>query len=85
MNTLPYEAQTALVSFITAFLVGGSVSLLGAGNVLGLARLAVATAIKHRMATMVGVSAVSGLGALGARWFLAPETQMAGFLSALVG
>lgn len=85
MNALPYEAQTALISFLAALLVGGSVSLIGAWNVVGLARLAVAAAIRHRMVTMIGFSALSGLGALGAGMFMAPEAESAGFLSSILG
>ena len=85
MNTLPYEAQTALVSFITALLIGGSVSLLGAGNALGLARIAVAAALRHRMATMFGVSALSSLGAFASGLFDTDGMQAAGLFGSLFG
>lgn len=85
MNTLPYEAQTALVSLIAALLIGGPVSLLGAGNALGLARMAVAVAVRHRMATMFGVSALSSLGAYATGLFNPADVQAAGFLGGLFG
>ena len=85
MNTLPYEAQTALVSLIAALLIGGPVSLLGAGNTLGLARLAVEFAVRRRMMTMAGVSALSSLGAYAAGLFNPAEVQAAGFFGAFFG
>lgn len=65
MDTLPYEAQTALVSFIAALLIGGMVSVLGFPMVAGLTRHAIGFAIRHRLAMMLGVSA---MGAGGAWW-----------------
>ncbi len=66
MDTLPYEAQTALVSFITALLIGGTVSLFGAPLVFSAVRHAAGFAIRHRLAMALGAGA---LGAGGAAWW----------------
>jgi|GEM_PF-2561130 len=65
MDTLPYEAQTALVSFIAALLIGGAVSLFGFPLIATLARHGIGFALRHRMAMALGASA---LGAGGAWW-----------------
>ena len=40
MTTLPLEFQLALVSFATALLIGGPVTLIGASNLATAARMA---------------------------------------------
>lgn len=65
MEALPYEAQTALVSALTALAVGGSVSIFGAPAVAGMARTAFGFVMRRRLVTAAGVSALSGAAALG--------------------
>ncbi|MDG1418167.1 MAG: hypothetical protein P8J78_00735 [Maricaulis sp.] len=65
MEALPYEAQTALVSALTALAVGGSVSLFGAPAVAGMARTAFGFVMRRRLVTAAGISAITGAGAVG--------------------
>ncbi|WP_417469438.1 hypothetical protein [Maricaulis sp.] len=65
MEALPYEAQMALVSFCAATLIGGPVALIGAGRVASLARLTIGFAMRRQLTTMLGLSALGGLGVLG--------------------
>jgi hypothetical protein len=66
MEALPYEAQMALVSFCAATLIGGPVALIGAGRAASLARLTIGFAMRRQLVTMLGLSALGGLGAFGA-------------------
>lgn len=81
MNTLPYEAQTALVSFIAALLVGGSVSLLGTSTLATVARLSLEFAIRRRFAMALGLGALGGTGA----WFSGLFSGAASQLATLLG
>ena len=65
MEALPYEAQTALVSALTALAVGGSVSIFGAPAVVGMARTAFGFVMRRRLVTAAGISALTGAAALG--------------------
>lgn len=82
METLPYEAQTALVSFSTAILIGGPVALIGAGRTLALARIAAGFAMKRRLATGLGLSLLTWMGAA-AGGLLPDAAPAAGLLSGL--
>lgn len=81
MDTLPYEAQTALVSFIAAMLIGGSVSLLGTSTVAMVARLAAEFAIRRRFSMALGLGALGGTGA----WFSGMFSGAASQLASLLG
>jgi len=83
METLPYEAQMALVSALTAFLVGGTVSAFGAPAVIGATRLAVSFALRRRFVTGLGISALTGLGFLGSGLTNGSEAESVNILASL--
>lgn len=86
MDALPYEAQTALVSLVAALLIGGSVSVFGFANVAGAARFAIQFAMRRRIVTGVGLSALAGLGAFIANQFgWAGDGEAAGVVFGLLG
>ena len=64
MEMIPYEAQTAVVSFAAALLIGGAVALLGARTVAGAARFAAGLFIKRRIALSLGAAMMTGGGAV---------------------
>ena len=63
METLSFEAQTALVSFSTAVLIGGPFALIGAGRVIAIARLATRFAMRRQLATSLGLGLLGCVGA----------------------
>jgi hypothetical protein len=67
MSELPLEAQRALISFAAALLVGGPVALFGASNLAAAARIAGGMALRHRLATTLGLGLAGGTG-LFAAW-----------------
>ena len=77
MDQLPYEAQTAIVSAITATLVGGTVALIGTSTVAMVTRLAFEFAIRRRMAMMIGLGAMGGAGAWMSGLFQSAGSQVA--------
>lgn len=80
MDTLPHEAQTALVSLATALVIGGSVSMFGAPAVFNTARTLATWVMRHRMLTALGVSAAGAGGAwMGGFFGEAGEAMIAGF------
>ena len=71
MSALPQEVQLALVSFLTALLVGGPVALIGASNIAGLARMAGAFFLQRRLMSGLIFSVLGGMGVLGGSLFAA--------------
>ena len=69
MDSLPYEAQTALVSFSTALLIGGPIALFGASRVFAVARLATSFAMRRQLVTSLGIGVLGCAGALAAGVF----------------
>tara|TARA_R110000868_G_scaffold53928_1_gene169117 strand:- start:1962 stop:2267 length:306 start_codon:yes stop_codon:yes gene_type:complete len=69
MDSLPYEAQTALVSFSTALLIGAPVALFGAGRVFEVARVATRFAMRRQLVTSLGIGVIGCVGALAASVF----------------
>jgi len=84
METLPYEAQMALVSALTAFLVGGTVSAFGAPAVIGATRFAVSFALRRRFVTGLGLSALTGLGFFGSGMMSGSEAETVNILAGLL-
>ncbi|GLK52773.1 MAG: hypothetical protein CMH93_00675 [Oceanicaulis sp.] len=67
MTTLPLEFQLALVSFATALLIGGPVTLIGASNLATAARMAGGVVLRRRMMSGLAVTLASGAG-LASAW-----------------
>ncbi|WP_291843616.1 hypothetical protein [Maricaulis sp.] len=83
MDTLPHEAQLALISFLIALGIGGPIALIGAGNAFALARWAGAFAFRRRMATGFLVSLLGGAGLLGSGLLGSGTELVAGLVSGL--
>ncbi|SDL60304.1 hypothetical protein [Maricaulis salignorans] len=83
MESLPFEAQTALVSFAAAVLIGGPVALIGAGRVLTIARLATRFALKRQLTTMFGLSLLGYAGAAAGGLIGLPAADPASLLASL--
>ena len=67
MTTLPLEIQLALVSFATALLIGGPVTLVGASNFATAARMAGGLVLRRRIMSGLAVTLASGAG-LASAW-----------------
>ena len=83
MESLPFEAQTALVSFAAAVLIGGPVALIGAGRVLIAARLATNFAMKRQLTTMFGLCLVGYFGMAAGGLIGLPAADPSGLLASL--
>ncbi|MGK0266033.1 MAG: hypothetical protein ACI82N_000277 [Maricaulis sp.] len=83
METLPFEAQTALVSFTAAVLIGGPVALIGAGRVLALARLATGFAMRRQLTTSIGLGLLGCIGAAASGLIGLPDLAPAGLFANL--
>ena len=78
MESLSFEAQTALVSFSAAILIGGPVALIGAGRALSVVRLAAGFAMKRQLTTMLGLGLLSCIGAAAGGMIGLPLANRAG-------
>jgi hypothetical protein len=86
MEALPYEAQTALVSFLSALLIGGSVSLFGASTVAGVVRTAFQFAMRRKIVTSLGVSSAAALGTMiASRLGFGIDAESAGMVIGMLG
>lgn len=83
MESLSFEAQTALVSFSAAVLIGGPVALIGAGRALSVVRLAAGFAMKRQLTTMLGLGLLSCIGAVASGMIGLPDAAPAGMLAGL--
>jgi hypothetical protein len=85
MEALPYEAQTALVSLMTAMIVGGLVSVMGAPAVVGLATKAAGFAMRRSMVTSLGLTALAGGSASLANFLSTGDANPIGPFVGLIG
>ncbi len=84
MEILPFEAQTALVSFAAAALIGGPVALIGAGRVAAVARLAAGFAMKRQLTTTLGLGLLGGIGAAASGLIGLPDAFPTGLFAGLL-
>ena len=83
METLSFEAQTILVSFSAAVLIGGPVALIGAGRVATVARLAAGFAMKRQLTTTLGLGLLGCLGAAASGLIGLPDAFTTGLFGSL--
>lgn len=83
MESLSFEAQTALVSFTAAILIGGPVALIGVDRAVTVARLATSFAMKRQLTTMIGLSLLGCLGAAAGGLIGVPNAAAPGLLANL--
>ncbi len=67
MTTLPFAIQLALVSFATALLIGGPVTLIGPSNRAAAARMVSGMVLRRRVMSGLAVTLASGAG-LASAW-----------------